>query len=327
MTAARSSKVQERMRRPTAARPLIVVHGGAGERAPDGPGERAARAGCAAAARAGFAILRAGGSALDAVEEAVRILEDDPRFNAGRGSCLTRAGTVEMDAAIMSGTRLRVGAVAAVGRVRNPIALARAVLDDGEHVLLAGAGALAFARERHVRLAAPGYHVTAAAHADLVRALARRSNADPTGTAPAGGGTVGAVARDAAGHVAAATSTGGMVGKRPGRVGDSPLAGAGTYADDQAGAASATGHGERIIEVALTKVAVELLGAGVAPAVAARRAIVTLAQRVAGRGGLILVGRRGGPGVAFNTRSMRWAACDARGPVGNQQGGTEEPRE
>jgi beta-aspartyl-peptidase (threonine type) len=127
---------------------------------------------------------------------------------------------------------------------------------------------------------------------------------------------VGAAARDDRGSVAAATSTGGMMGKRPGRVGDSPLAGAGTYADDLAGAASATGHGERIIQVVLTKVAVDLLRAGVAPTVAARRAIALLDERVAGRAGVILVGRRGGPGVAFNTRSMRWAACDARGPRG-----------
>ncbi len=287
-------------------RPLIVVHGGAGERAPDGPGEDAARAACDTAARAGFAVLAGGGSALDAVEAAVRILEDDPIFNAGRGSCLTRAGTVEMDAALMSGSGLRAGAVAAVDRVRNPIALARAVLDDGEHVLLVGAGALAFAREAGVKRVARGYHVTPAARADLARALARRR-------APKGGGTVGAVARDAAGHVAAATSTGGMVGKRPGRVGDSPLLGAGTYADDLAGAASATGHGERIIQVALTKAAIDLLAAGVSPAAAARRAIALLGARTGGRGGVILLGRTGGPGVAFNTRSMRWATCSQAG--------------
>jgi beta-aspartyl-peptidase (threonine type) len=292
--------------------PLIVVHGGAGDRDPDGPGEDRARAGCQAAARAGFAILAAGGSALDAVEAAVRILEDDPMFNAGRGSCLTRAGTVEMDASIMSGSGLRAGAVAAVDRVRNPIALARAVLDDGEHILLVGAGALAFARERGVKRVARAYHITPAARTDLARVLARRAAAH-TKVHVAGGGTVGAVARDADGQLAAATSTGGMVGKRPGRVGDSPLLGAGTYADDRAGAASATGHGERIIQVALTKTAIELLAAGVAPAAAARRAIATLGERTGGRAGVILLGRSGGPGAAFNTRSMRWAAWDARG--------------
>jgi len=294
------------------ARPLIVVHGGAGERAPDGPGEARARAGCEAAARAGFGVLDAGGSALDAVVAAVRVLEDDPRFNAGRGSCLTRAGTVEMDAAVMSGSGLRVGAVATVDRVRNPIELARAVFDDGEHVLLAGLGALAFARERGVARVAAGYHVTRAARAALARELRQRRAAAAASADEAGGGTVGAVARDALGSMAAATSTGGMIGKRPGRIGDSPLAGAGTYADDQAGAASATGHGERIIQVALTKVAIDLLRAGVVPAVAARRAIAMLGERVGGRGGVILVGRTGGAGLAFNTRSMRWASNDGR---------------
>jgi beta-aspartyl-peptidase (threonine type) len=124
---------------------------------------------------------------------------------------------------------------------------------------------------------------------------------------------VGAVARDRQGGLAAATSTGGMIGKRPGRIGDSPLAGAGTYADDQAGAASATGHGERIIQVTLTKAAIDLLRAGLAPAAAARRVVWLLERRVGGRAGVILVGRRGGPGIAFNTRSMRWASCDERG--------------
>ena len=218
----------------------------------------------------------------------MRILEDNPRFNAGRGSCLTRAGTIEMDAAIMSGSGLRAGGAAAVDRVRNPIALARAILDDGEHILLAGAGALAFARERAVPIAPRGYHVTRAARDDLRRALARRAAAAAPARAPGGGGTVGAVARDAAGQVAAATSTGGMVGQRPGRIGDSPLLGAGTYADDAAGAASATGHGERIMQVCLSKAAIELLAAGVAPASAARRAIALLSARVGGRGGVIL---------------------------------------
>ena len=279
---------------------MIVVHGGAGSRAPEAPEALAARQGCVGAAAAGQAILLQGGTALDAVQAAVRTLEDDERFNAGRGSSLTRAGTVEMDAALMEGTALRVGAVAAVTGVRNPIELARHVLDDGEHALLVAEGALAFARERGVALTAPDFHVTEAQRAALARELAHRTGA------PAGGGTVGAVAVDAAGHVAAATSTGGMVGKRPGRVGDSPLAGAGTYADDEAGAASATGHGERIIQVALTKTAVDLLRAGLPAPEAAVRAIATLG-RVAGKAGIILVDRAGNVGAAFNTTSMAWA--------------------
>ncbi|HVX96565.1 MAG TPA: isoaspartyl peptidase/L-asparaginase [Polyangia bacterium] len=280
--------------------PAIVVHGGAGARPAQGPEADAARAGCESAAAAGHAILAAGGCAVDAVQRAVRALEDDERFNAGRGSCLTRAGTVEMDAAIMIGAGLRAGAVGAVTGVRNPIDLARRVLDDGEHVLLVGAGALEFARETGVALTAPDHHVTEKARADLARELARRAPAS-------GGGTVGAVAVDAAGHVAAATSTGGMVGKRPGRVGDTPLPGAGTYADDEAGAASATGHGERIIQVALTKTAIELLRAGLPAPEAAARALASL-DRVAGRAGLIVVDRHGGTAAVFNTASMAWAA-------------------
>ena len=280
--------------------PAIVVHGGAGSRRADTAEAAAARAGCAAAAAIGYAILLGGGGALDATQAAVRALEDDERFNAGRGSCLTREGTVEMDAAIMSGDGLSIGAIAAVSGVRNPIELARRVLDDGGHALLVGAGALAFARETGVALCPPEFHVTEAARADLARELARRG-------APAGGGTVGAVAVDASGHVAAATSTGGMVGKRPGRVGDSPLPGAGTYADDQAGAASATGHGERIMQVALTKTAIDLLRAGLSAGEAAARALATL-DRVEGRGGLILVDRGGEVSAVFNTTSMAWAA-------------------
>jgi beta-aspartyl-peptidase (threonine type) len=211
-----------------------------------------------------------------------------------------------MDAAIMSGQGLRSGAVAAVTGVRNPIDLARRVLDDGEHVLLAGAGALAFARERGVPLTAPDFHVTDTQRAALARELARR--AASAANVPRGGGTVGAVAVDKDGHVAAATSTGGMVGKRAGRVGDTPLVGAGTYADDAAGAASATGHGERIIQVSLTKTAVDLLRAGVPASEAAARAIATL-DRVAGKAGIILVDRDGNIAAAYNTASMAWAAA------------------
>jgi beta-aspartyl-peptidase (threonine type) len=278
----------------------IVVHGGAGARPAEGPEAAAAREGCARALALGHAILLGGGGALDAVQAAVRALEDDERFNAGRGSALTREGTVEMDAAIMSGAGLRLGGVAAVSGVRNPIDLARAVLDDGEHALLVGEGALAFAREAGVALCSPDFHVTERARGDLAREIARRSR-------PAGGGTVGAVAVDAFGHLAAATSTGGLVGQRVGRVGDSPLPGAGTYADDEAGAASATGHGERIMQVALTKTAIELLRGGRPAQEAAAAALATL-DRVSGRGGLIVVDRAGGVGVAFNTTSMSWAS-------------------
>jgi beta-aspartyl-peptidase (threonine type) len=283
--------------------PAIVVHGGAGSRPAEGADADAAREGCARAAAIGHLVLMSAGSALDAVQAAVRALEDDERFNAGRGAVLTRLGTVELDAAIMSGDGLRVGAVAAVSGVRSPIDLARRVLEDGEHALLTGAGAVAFAREAGLALVPPDFHVTDQARADLARELARRAPHE-------GGGTVGAVAVDARGHVAAATSTGGMIGKRPGRIGDTPLPGAGTYADDEAGAASATGHGERIIQVALTKTAVELLRGGRTAGEAAAAALASL-DRVSGRGGLIVVDRAGGVGLAFNTTSMAWAALPA----------------
>lgn len=287
--------------------PTIVVHGGAGPRPATGAEFEAAQAGCARAAALGHSTLLAGGSALDAVQAAVRALEDDERFSAGRGADLTREGTIELDAGLMNGEDLRFGAAAAVTGVRNPIDLAREILDDGEHALLAGAGAVVFARERGVTLVQPDFHVTDKRRAELAHELTRRAS----GTPPEGGGTVGAVALDAGGHVAAATSTGGMVGKRPGRVGDSPLPGAGTYADDEAGAASATGHGERILRVTLTHAAIELLRAGVPAPDAAPRAIATL-DRVAGKAGLILVDRDGRVGAAFNTRSMYWATLPQR---------------
>lgn len=215
----------------------IIVHGGAGLVGE----ERHARLreGVRRAAEAGDAVLVAGGSALDAVVAAVRVLEDDPEYNAGTGSALTRDGTVETDASIMDGATQRVGAVAAVPDLGNAIALARAVLDAGEHVILSGPSAWQFARE--VGISPSTNLVTERARARLAAKLAETS-----------GGTVGAVARDQHGKYAAATSTGGIVGKRPGRVGDSPIPGAGTWADARC-ALSATGDGEAILRVALTR--------------------------------------------------------------------------
>jgi len=220
----------------------IIVHGGAGDVAP----QRHARlrAGVRAAAAAGDAILVAGGSAIDAVVAAVRVLEDDPEFNAGTGSALTREGTVETDACVMDGTQRRAGAVAAVPDLGNAIALAHAVLDAGEHVMLVGPSAWKFAAEVGIGPAPSGSLVTERARNRLAETLAGR-------VAPSGG-TVGAVARDQAGRFASATSTGGISGKRVGRVGDSPIVGAGTWSDD-ACALSATGDGEAILRVALTR--------------------------------------------------------------------------
>jgi L-asparaginase / beta-aspartyl-peptidase len=287
----------------------ILAHGGAGDLAPD----RRERhiAGCRAAANAGASVLRGGGSALDAVERAVLVLEDDPWFNAGTGACLNADGLLELDAALMEGSRLRAGAVCALPPFVHPIAIARAVLDDGRHVLYAGAGAARFALERGFTRAADDAMITSDARREWATARAHDSRQDPThGKAPgSGGGTVGAVARDACGTVAAATSTGGRVNKRVGRVGDSPILGAGTYADDDAGACSATGHGEAMLRMCLAKAAIDLLRAGSHPEEAARSVIRAMGARVAGQGGVILVDRSSRLGLARNTSTMVWAAC------------------
>jgi beta-aspartyl-peptidase (threonine type) len=280
----------------------VLVHGGAG----DLPVDRVERhvQGCRQAALAAAEILRAGGSALDAVERAVVVLEDDPSFNAGTGACLNEEGLIELDAAIVEGTGLRAGAVCAMPPFANPIAIARAVLEDGRHVLYAAEGAARFAIERGFARATSEAMTTDHARARWVEVQAAR-------VAAAGGGTVGAVARDARGAVAAATSTGGRIDKRVGRVGDSPVIGAGTYADDEAGACSATGAGEAILRVGLTRGAADLMRAGVHPEEAARAAIRSMGARVGGTGGLIVVDRAGRLGFARNTRTMTWAAAAA----------------
>ena len=284
--------------------PSIVVHGGAGR--VDGHRHERCAEGCASAARAGLAVLAAGGAALDAVQAAVRVLEDDPEFNAGIGSSLTRDGTIEVDASIMEGRSLRVGAIAAVPALLRPVDLARAVLEDGEHVLLAGEAAWEFAGERGFVRDAAGTMIVERARKSLEDERARRSAAVPAPPAP-GGGTVGACAIDALGHVAAATSTGGITFKRRGRVGDTPLPGCGTWADDQAGAASATGHGESIMRVTLARFVVDRLRAGVTAEDAAWAGIDELATRVRGTGGVIVVDAHGRIGLAHNTPSMSWA--------------------
>jgi beta-aspartyl-peptidase (threonine type) len=294
--------------------PAIIVHGGAGDLGPDDPasagGPDAPRLdGVRRACAAGWELLRGGGSALDAVEAAVRLLEDDPTFNAGTGATLTAAGEAELDASIMDGEGLRCGAVAAVRDVRNPVSLARAVMERSEHVLLAGDGASTFAREVGI----PPYP-----NALLVtpRQRARWEAARRGGPGGPQHGTVGAVARDAAGHLAAATSTGGMSMKRPGRVGDTPLVGCGTYADDGLAAVSCTGHGERIIQLTLARHAADLVGAGRSALEAAREAVALLGSRVHGTGGLIVVGPAGEVGFAHNTQIMSRAWVLADGTIG-----------
>jgi beta-aspartyl-peptidase (threonine type) len=288
--------------------PAIAVHGGAGELTPEDPSAGTAEAarleGVRRACAAGLEVLRGGGGALDAVEAAVRILEDDPLFNAGTGATLTAAGDVELDASIMDGETLRCGAVAVVRDVRNPVSLARAVMERSEHVLLAGAGASAFAR-------AAGFppHDNALLVTPRQRA---RFEAARRGAAATRTGTVGAVARDLRGHLAAATSTGGMSMKLPGRIGDTPLVGCGTYADDALAAVSCTGHGERIVQLTLARHAADLVGRGLTAMDAAREAVSLLRRKVGGDGGLIVLGPDGEPGFAHNTPAMAraWTAAD-----------------
>ena len=263
----------------------IIVHGGAGPIKDDSLAERLE--GCRTAALAGWKIIEQGGSALDAAEAAVVALEDNPLFNAGTGSTLNSFGKVEMDAAIMEGGSLRAGAVAAVSGIKNPIKLARRILEDGRHVMLAGEGALLFAREIGFPQVDPDELIVAR---EKKRWESRH-------------GTVGCVAFDRNGNLAVATSTGGIFKKLPGRVGDSPLIGCGTYANDL-GAVSCTGHGEAIMRVVLAKTAVDLLKDGIAPQAAAEEAVRLVAAKTGSTGGLILVDRQGQIGYARNATHM-----------------------
>lgn len=263
--------------------PAIIVHGGAGGDSTREP--VALRDGMTRAVTTGWRVLAEGGRALDAVEAAVRVLEDHPRFNAGRGSVLTTEGTVELDASIMEGDQLRCGAVAAVTGIPNPISLARRIAEDGRHVLLMGEGARIFARAAGVLECDP-------------RSLVVERPPAPTP------GTVGAVALDAHGTIAAATSTGGISGKLPGRVGDSAVIGAGTYADSTIGGVSCTGSGEGIIRVVLARRALDYLKEADDPTYAARVAIDLLVDEGRGEGGLILLDWRGRTGYAHCTRFM-----------------------
>jgi beta-aspartyl-peptidase (threonine type) len=297
--------------------PALIVHGGAWD-IPDDEVDAHVQ-GCRAAVEAGWAVLARGGSSLDAVEAAVRVMEDDPTYDAGVGSVLNHDGDVELDAAVMEGLTLRSGAVAAVRRVRNPIALARRVLES-EAVLLAGEGAERFAARRGVPLCEPAELIVPRERARWEELLRQESYRTPDafqrplgevagarGVVSGPTGTVGCVALDAQGALAAGTSTGGTALKLPGRVGDSPIVGAGLYADNQSAGGSSTGWGESIVKVLLAKTAADLVAAGHHPAEAARRAIETLAARAHGLGGIILLDAAGRVGFAFNTPRMAYA--------------------
>lgn len=280
--------------------PSLIVHGGAWN-IPDEAVEDC-RVGCRKALEAGWRFLKAGGTALDSVEAAIVELEDFPAFDAGIGSHLNRDGRVQLDAILMDGTSLKAGAVAAVERIRNPIRLARRVLESSEHMMLAGAGAEQFAVENGLALCSRG---------DLIlereRTAWRRCSEDAHLAEFHFGhqqGTVGAVAMDAHGKLAAGTSTGGTCCKFPGRVGDSPLIGCGCYADAEAGAVSCTGWGEAIMKIVMAKGAVDFLRSGRSVKDAANAAVSQLAERAHGTGGLILLDREGRAGFAFSTPRM-----------------------
>ena len=293
----------------------LAVHGGAWN-VPDGGLEPSVR-GVSAALTAGWQLLQQGASAVDTVERVVRILEDDPVFNAGRGSHLNRLGRVEMDASIMEGDGLEAGAVAAVERVRNPISLARRVMEDSPHVLLVGHGALAFAEDHGIQLCRSRDLLVGRTREQYLRIRSGETSLVDSEFAPAGDddhmGTVGAVAMDAHGTVAAGTSTGGTLDKYPGRVGDSPLIGAGTYADSRTGAASCTGWGEGILRVVMAKAALDRMTAGFDLESAGAAALADL-ERVGGRAGMILLDARGGATAVYNTpRMARGLATESAG--------------
>ncbi len=291
----------------------LMIHGGAGILRPEtlSPEQSAgARVGLAAALDAGAAILTSGGTAIDAVEAAVRVLEDDPHFNAGRGAVLGFDGNVSLDAAIMDGSDRRAGSVAGVSTVRNPVSLARAVMAATPHVMLSGAGAEEFAREQCIEAANDDWLILPERRAQLAELRAK-----PAGwfDAEMKYGTVGAVACDAHGHVAAATSTGGVTGKRWGRVGDTPLIGAGTYADDRACAVSATGAGEVFIrESAGHEITARMRMLGEDAATAAE-AVIAGVVALGGTGGVIVATPAGDAVWRFSTPGMYRASVDAKG--------------
>ncbi len=286
---------------------VLAIHGGAGtiQRGDMNAAREACyRAGLARALAAGRDILAGGGAALDAVTQAVCALEDDALFNAGRGAVFTRAGTQEMDAAIMDGCDRRAGAVAGIFGPRNPILAARAVMERSPHVLLIGDGATRFAREAGIAFAEPSYFSTEARRRALAETLAQEAAGRDDADEARRHGTVGAVARDRHGNLAAATSTGGMTGKLPGRVGDSPLIGAGTFADNASCAVSATGHGEFFIRYAAAHEIAARIGHGKQSLAKAAAAVIAELGKIGGSGGLVAIAADGPPVLPFNCAGM-----------------------
>jgi len=297
-------------------KPALIVHGGAWD-VPDEAVD-ACKAGCHRALSAGWSVLFRGGSALDAIEAAVIVLEDDPVFDAGFGSHLNLDGHVECDAIVMNGATLRAGAAAVLQRVKNPIQVARKILEDCPHMMLVAEGAERFAKEHGIRLCQREEMVSEAEYGAWMKCKADKHAAEHHRGHEQG--TVGAVAIDSNGGLYSATSTGGTCCKLPGRVGDSPLIGCGCYADSEVGGVSCTGYGEAIMKVVLAKSAIDFLGrpetcvdtpsntsCGTSTAyIAAHQAIHLLGKRTHATGGLILLDRQGNPGFAFNTPRMAY---------------------
>ena len=284
----------------------IAIHGGAGtlpRSEMSGEAERRYRGALSEAIDLGYASLQDGGTSLDAVTRAVVLLEDNPLFNAGRGSVFTLDGRNEMDASIMEGRSLNAGAVCGLTRIRNPVELARAVMERSEHVMLAGAGAEEFALSQGFSLVSQSYFSTPERWQQLERI--RSGEIGLSGHTISHVGTVGAVALDSFGHVAAATSTGGMTGKRFQRIGDSPIIGAGTYADDRSCAVSATGHGEIFIRVAVAHdICARMRFGGRSVGEAAREVIFGELAALAGEGGVIAIDAKGEIAMEFNSEGM-----------------------
>ena len=293
----------------------IAIHGGAGTlpRADmSALAERSYRDGLSEALAAGFSVLERGGNSLDAVTRAVVVLEDNPLFNAGHGAVFTHDGQNELDASIMDGATLNAGAVSGVTHVKNPIELARAVMEHSDYVMLSGAGAEEFALERDFRLVPRSYFHTAARWRQLERIRSGDPALSPFTISHVG--TVGAVAADGRGRLAAATSTGGMSGKRFGRIGDSPIIGAGTYADDRSCAVSATGHGEVFIRAAVAHdISARVRHGKRSLAEAVREVVLEELPALGGEGGVIAIDPEGGIVMEFNVEGMFRASRAAGG--------------
>ena len=325
------SHVNPRVYSPEMADPVLLVHGGAWAI----PDEllQPHLSGVTAALRAGWRVLEAGGSAIEAVETAVVLLEDDETFDAGRGSFLNADGRVQLDAVMMDGATLEAGGVGCVERIRTPIRAARVVLERSPHLYFVGEGAERFATAHHVPLCDNRDLIV---EREVVRLQRHRTSGSDqfgrAGSPPAGAGsrpsaehgrgvrapedrshdTVGAIALDAGGNLAAGNSTGGTLDKAPGRIGDSSLIGCGCYADNLTAAALCTGWGEPVMKLVLAKWGADRVGAGTAPAQAADDAIAYLDRRVQGRAGILLLDSRGRYGVAHNTARMAWGIKSVR---------------